>query len=258
MKDSLPRISYTFLSTYKRCRQRAYWQYVKKVIPLDKINNRPFIVGLAADLLFTKWVGEGYPDGWMEQNAEDIFIWFAKQKNIIYLNPEDKQKLINKLIGSVRSLENCAFDLGFPDKELELQRWLNVSVSGIAYVGKLDIWIPEENLIIDLKVTKQAKYLDDFQLRMFAWLMERTGETVKDLAFLSPLMRPPYREVEHSLSIMVDFEQELFSLVELLKEGRWEVNAKDCWGCPVTKFCEEPMAPSKEVKLPGGGFRFDI
>lgn len=258
MKSALPRISYTFLSTYKRCPQRAYWQYVKKVVPLDQINHRPFIVGLAAELLFEKWVENGYSDGWMEQEAEGIFMWYARQKNIIYRNPEDKQQLINKLIGSVRSLENCAFDLCFPDKRLELQRWLNVTVNGIPYVGKLDIWIPEENLIIDLKVTKQAKYLDNFQLHMFAWLMGRVGEEVKDLAFLSPLMRPPYRKVDHSLSIMVDFEQELFSLVELLKEGRWEVNTKDCWGCPVTRWCEEPMAPNKEVKLPGGGFRIDI
>ena len=251
-------ISYTFLSVYKRCKKRAYLQYVKRMVPSDQVNHRPFIVGIVADWLFKKWAQGGFVEGWMEKKAEEMYYWFVARRNIVYRNPQDKDGLIRKLISSVRHLEGAALAECLPDRQMELQKKVKFSKEGFDFFGKLDIWFPDENTIWDLKITKSTRYLDNFQLFFFAWLLGHEGLQVNDLAFFSPLMRPYVRPVEYDITGRQDFELELGKLLELIRAEQWEMNASDCWGCPVARFCEEPVGSCEFKKCDDGGFEIDI
>lgn len=252
-------LSYTFLSTYGKCHKRAYLQYVKKVVPTEKINQRPFIVGICADWLFKKWAGKGYPLGWMEEEARGIFEWFSTKRAIRYLDPADKEKMIFKLGKSVVALQEAALESKFPDKILDLQKEIRIPYNQFVLSGKLDIWFPEDKAIWDLKITSAVKYLDSFQLRYFAWLMERKyGISVESLMFLSPLMKPYLREVTWLPGDKVDFELALFNSLGQIASGDWEITTKNCWGCPVSGYCEEFATGSERERTSSGGFKIKI
>ena len=253
-------ISYTMFSTYKRCHRRMLLQYIKKVVPYDKIDNRPFIVGICADWLFKNWATSGYPKGWMEMKSKGIFEWFATKKKIRYISADDKDKLIRKLALSVVSLEEAAFVERLPERKFELQKEVMVERGSFTLTGKIDMWFPEERAIYDLKITSSMKYLDDFQLRYFAWLVEHKYSVLVDrLAFLSPLMSPSIREVSWTPEDKTEFDLELMELLTMISEGKWEVTAKDCWGCPVMHFCEEEGdSVDKVTRSESGGFSLDL
>lgn len=251
-------ISYTFLSTYKKCQKRAYLQYVKRVIDRDKVDHRPFIVGLVADWLFRKWVEADYPRGWMEKKADEMFDWFARKKNIRYKGGGDKIKLKQKLKKSVRLLENCTYSEGFLDKKVEVNKFLEQTLNGIHYVGKLDIWFPDEQAIWDLKITATTRYLDVFQLYFFAWLMEQVGGKVKEVAFFSPLMSPYVRRPVLTADKIIETKEEVDKLLVDIKRGKWNRTAKDCWGCPVQRYCDTEKDIVRFKRKPSGGFVFDL
>jgi CRISPR/Cas system-associated exonuclease Cas4 (RecB family) len=253
------RLSYTMLSTYQKCHRRMWLQYVKKLVPPEKVNQRPFIVGICADWLFKKWVERGYPLGWMEEESRGIFEWFSTKRNIRYLDPADKEKLIFKLGKSVVALQEAVLESKFPDRSLELQKELEVEHGQFTLTGKMDIWFSKERAIYDLKITVSTKYLDSFQLRYFAWLMERKyGIPVESLMFLSPLMRPYLREVTWLPTDKVDFESLLFYTLGQISSGNWDITTKDCWSCPVASYCEEFAVQSESERTASGGFKVKI
>jgi len=250
-------INYTFLRTYKGCRLRAFLQYVKKVISFADINCRPFIVGIVADWLFRKWIERGYERDWMENKAEEMFIWFLTKKRIIYKGVDDKAKLLYKLKKSVRFLQEYSFQENLPKREIQTQKVIKKKIEGLEFLGKLDMWFPKENAIWDLKITNSKRYMDEFQLYFFAWLMEELGGSVEKLSFFAPIASPYLIEVVWDLDIRQEFEEGLFELLELIREGHWERNTKNCWGCPVVRFCEQGLE-MKGTQLPGGGLRISL
>jgi len=250
--------SFTLLSTYKKCRRRAYLQYIKKVVPRDKIDSRPFIVGIVADWLFNRWVEEGFPSGWMCQKSDELFDWFANRRFIKYRGEKDKEGLKWKLKASVQALESASFAENLSERALVVQKRIEKVINGRKFKGKLDLWFPEEKSIWDLKITKTYRYLEDFQLYFYSWLMKQVGESVDSVSFFSPLMSPYLRSVEYNIEIMADFEKELNELLALIEADHWEGDAKDCWNCPVAFFCEEPIELKKFKKLSTGGFKIDL
>lgn len=253
-------VSYTMLSTYKRCHRRAYLQYVKKLVPFDKVDHRPFIVGIVADWLFKEWVKGGYQGGWMEWKADGIFEWFARKRNIRYLGAGDKEKLKRKLTRAVVALECVALGESLPHRNFELQSEVGYAVEGgYDLTGKLDMWFPDEKAIYDLKITESTRYLDSFQLEYFAWLMERkTGVQVERLVFMSPLMSPSIREVPWLPGTKICLETDVMSMLGGMAREEWEITAKDCWGCPVVKFCEDSSVEVSRTRSDGGGFKLDL
>jgi hypothetical protein len=210
-------------------------------------------------MLFNKWVKKGYPENWMENEAEGWFKWFAGKRLVRYKGMEDRDKLIRKLQISVNRLQDAAFSENLPQRNVVIQNQAEHLGENFKFKGRMDIWLPDEKAIWDLKITESKRYLDAFQLRFFAWLMKQKGVETESLAFLSPLMRPYLRTVDWSLSILADLEHELFQLLELIKAESWEITAKDCWGCPVSRWCEEPTESySKIERRKGGGVRFDL
>lgn len=251
-------LSYTFLSTYKKCPKRAYLQYVKRIIPPDKVNHRPFIVGIVADWLFRKWAEGGFVEGWMERKAEDIFYWFAARRNIIYRGAQDKEHLVRKLIDSVRHLETATYTEQLPDKKMELQKQVRFTYEGFNVFGKLDIWFPETGIIWDLKITTTTRYLDSFQLFFFAWLLTHENLNVNELAFFAPLMKPYVRSVDYNITGRQNFDLELARLISLLQSKFWLRSTDDCFGCPVSHACEEPIEATSFSRGKDGGFQFEV
>lgn len=256
-------ITYTFLSAYRKCRRMAWLQYVDKVIKPEDINQRNFIVGTVADWLFSKWATtEYFAPGWMSRKAPHMFEWFASKRNIKYLNEDDKEGLKKKLEIAVTRLEDCTFSLGLDEKKLQLQRKVIFSEEGTDFFAKLDIWIPEDLHLIDLKITKDKKWLNDAQLLMYTWMLKKVNQDVSFASFLSPMMSNPVVDCDISLSRVESFEEEMWKDIELIKsDEHWEANAKDCWGCPVEKFCADADV-EKEMKnmtkAEQGGFTFDL
>lgn len=254
------RISYTFLSAYKKCHKQAYLYHIKKVVDRSRVNHRPFMVGIVVDWLFTKWIEKEYPLGWMEESAEALFNWFANRRFIQYRHVSDKEQLIRKTENAARLLEEAAFEWELPKREIIPQ--LKVEFKGVdewegfEFIGRLDLWFPKEKLVWDLKITKNKKYLDDFQLRFFAWLLANTGETVKGAGFLTPLRSPVVSEVHLGYNETAEFEQELSGiLLDIKNEKHWAATAKDCWNCPVRFNCEQDFSSSFEAKKKeDGGF----
>lgn len=255
----LPNISYTLLSTYERCRKKCLLELVKRVVPFESVNNRPFIVGTVSDWLFTHWItDENYREGWMESKAEDLFNWFATKRRIIYKGKEDKEKLIFKLKNSVRRIESAAFAECLPDRNVKLQTRFEHRTSGLNFVGKVDVWFPDEEILWDLKVTESMKYLNKFQLMFFAWLWGLESKTIKRVGFFSPLMKKYLQE--HDV-VQVDFdetERRVFNIISMMKEDNWQVTTTDCWGCSVQDFCEEDVKIDRMEKNKTGGFTIDV
>ncbi len=249
------KLTYSMLSTFRKCRQRMYLQYVKKVIPTEMIDNRPFIVGICVDWLFEKWIAQGYPKDWMEGKAEDIFDWWTTKRRVVYHDPTDRGKLVGKLISAVQDLQDAALIEKFPERQIVTQLTLEHPLSGNTLSGKLDLWFPEEKIIYDLKATKYQKYLDAFQLHFFGWLMESArGIRVSKLGFLSPMMRPYVKEVDWSAVELEKVEEDVVEMCTLINAGKWDKTATDCWGCPVFRFCEETAEPIKRERNDKGGF----
>ena len=254
-----PNMSYTLLSCYKRCKQRCKLQYFDKVIPYDKINHRPFIVGIVLDTLFDKWVTEqSFRHDWMEDNSDGLFLWYAKKENIIYKDADDKRKLMFKARNAARRLQDYVYDLCIHERSIEVQKKLEFKYDGFNFVCKLDMWFPDDHEICDLKITEAARYLDPFQLRIFGWAMENRGETVEKLSFLSPLMKKGYREISWTAEDKDDTLRELTVLLEQIRKREWGRTAKDCWGCPVVAFCEADFEVEKEERTESGSFRIEF
>lgn len=252
------RLSYTSLNVLRKCRYRFFLQYVKKLVDWDKIDQRPFIVGKIADWLFQKWIERSYPQGWMEYKADEMFDWFATKNRIVYKSRGDKDKLKFKLRNASRRMENSAFNWKLPDRRMMLQKKAYCTHDGFDFSGKLDLWFPEENLIWDLKITENKRYLDAFQLYVFAWIMEKSDHEIKKLGFFSPMMRRDLYEYDWTHVERHQFEQELFELLELIRSNSWEQTAKDCWGCPVRSLCEVAVEVESFQKNKEGGFTFDV
>lgn len=253
------RITYTLLSCYESCHKKCYLQYFKQVVPYEKVNHRPFMVGIVADWLFGKWITEeNYVEGWMADKAEDIYNWFEKRRSITYLGPNDKHKMLVKLNKAARLMEDAAFANDFPDRKIDVQTKLSYIKDGVEYFGKLDLWFPDEGLIWDLKITQSSRYLNVFQLHMFAWLMENNNQEVKGLAFLSPMMKKSLREHDWCEADRVELERRVFSLVEKIKASNWKMDASSCWGCPVARFCEGDMEIESSKKIEAGGFTINF
>jgi hypothetical protein len=251
-------ISYTLLSTYKRCRHRCWLQLIRRLIPRDKVDNRPFIVGIVADWLFENWVKAGYPEGWMEEKAESLFIWWTKKRRFVFKGQDDKRKLIFKTKNAARRMEMAAFDHNLPDRKVMTQvRW-EFKEGGLLYKGKVDIFFPEENTIWDLKITESKRYLDPFQLHFFGWLAHKCGIDVEKLAFFSPMMKKVLHEHEWNTLILHETEKEINDLMELINDEQWQRTAKDCWACPVMRFCEDESPISYAKKNERGGFNIDL
>jgi len=217
-------------------------------------------VGIVVDWLFTKWIEAEYPVDWMEEKAEAIFNWFANRRFIQYKYESDKEQLVRKAQNAARLLQEAAFEWELPKRKVEAQKKVELKgyeeFEGFEFFGKLDLWFPEEKLVWDLKVTKYKKYLDEFQLRFFAWLLTNTGEVVKGAGFLTPLRSPVVSEVHLGYNETAEFEQELYGILSDVKcEEHWAATAKDCWNCPVRYHCEQDFSASFDAKKKeDGGF----
>jgi hypothetical protein len=255
----LPNISYTLLSTYERCRKKCLLELVKRVVAFEEVNNRPFIVGSVSDWLFCHWIEEeNYKEGWMESRAEDLFAWFSKKRRIIYRDKGDKQKLIFKLQNAVRRIESAAFAENLPDRKLVLQKKIKTTRDGLNFVGKVDIWFPEEELLWDLKVTESTKYLNPFQLMFFAWLFSIIDIPIKSVGFFSPLMKKYLRESDVTQLDLDETERRAYGIIALMRENEWGATTTECWGCPVMDFCEEDVTIDRMKKNKSGGFTIDV
>jgi hypothetical protein len=125
---------------------------------------------------------------------------------------------------------------------------------------KLDIWFPDENRLIDLKVTKDKKYLDPVQLQMYTWGLRKNNIIVDSAGFYSPLMKEFEIEADVSLTAVEKFEEDMWKDVKLIQEENWECTAEDCWGCGVKAFCNfDPLDSVRNVeKVDGYGFKFEL
>jgi len=254
------RINYTFLSTFKKCRRKAYLQYIKEVVPRHKIDNRNFMVGTVVDKLLEQWIKREYDENYMEGNARGLFNWYAQRRRIVYRDTGDKEKMILKTEKAARLLQEVVFEEGLPDEEIEPQRIIKFKdIKGyeeFEVYGKLDLWFPKRRAVWDLKTTLQKKWLDPYQLEFFTWMMEHVGETVEEAAFLVPLMHPSVQHIELNTSSKADFEIELFELFEeVLREEVWSPNPQDCWGCPVYNHCEQEDEIAVSTEKKGDSFR---
>lgn len=258
------RYTYTFLNSYKKCHKQAYLQHIKKVIDPSKVNHRNFMVGLVVDWLFGKWISERrYEEDWMELKACTMFNWFAERRHIVYADEHDKERMIKRTIKVCRQLQFIAFDEGFPNEEIETQKKVlykgNEEFPDFEFYGKIDLWYPVMCEVWDLKVTIQKKYLDENQILFYAWLLQKTHQTVKAGAFLVPELSSSIRPVDIDASRMIDFELELYELLrEIQKEEEWLPTAKDCWGCGVRQFCGEEEEFIFDVEKKDKGFRIFV
>jgi len=234
-------ISWTFLDTYRRCPLRARLQFIEKVIPRDKVDHRPFIVGIVGDWLFTKWVERNFSEGWMQGKAKDIFDWWLKKVNVKYRSSDDYYKLLYKLQKSVEALEALSFELGLDKKKLITQKKILFKGGSFTFTGKIDIWLPEENAIWDLKITESLKYLKKGQLFFYKWLFVHSGIEAKNLAFLVPLRTKGLETVEYNKEDLAQFEKDLKKTLADVQQRKFNKNMEECWNCPVRNWCQEDM-----------------
>lgn len=260
------KMNYTFLSTFKKCRRKAYLQYIKEVVPRHKIDHRNFMVGTVVDKLLEQWVQREFDDGYMEGNARGLFNWYAERRYIHYRNTDDKEQLIQKTLKAARLLQEVVYDEGLPNEEVVPQKIVKFQdVKGFEefeFYAKLDLWLPARRGVWDLKTTAQKKWLDPYQLEFFAWCMEHVGQPVEEMAFLVPLLRPSvqyFNQYEWNNSRAIDFEIGLLELLqEVVQEEVWSPNPKDCWGCPVYNHCEQEDEVAVQVIKKGDGFRVSV
>jgi len=254
------RIGPHILSQIERCS----WQY--KLDWIDHLtgmpNNRNFVVGSVCDQLVVSWFKRGCERGWMQKHAEKCFEYYLEKNPVQWmaiskatLSKEnvrtDRELLRQRVFEYVPKIEQVFLRYEIAgNKNIQPQRYGLTPFPNYPQhemAGTADFFDHEKRVVLELKVTKSAEWLDKDQLLFYAALFTALDKArVNRLAFIAPLMQHPIVELPFDYADVRSLLKRCLGAVQLIESGQFKPAGKTriCYGC---KF-RGPECPAWAVR----------
>jgi hypothetical protein len=151
-----------------------------------------------------------------------------------------------KAVVNAQAIEDTMTAYGLADKTLVSEGYLKVPLPGsdsAMLVGIVDLRVIEDGSIYDLKVTKNATFMDRDQLCIYCMMGEIAGYGSGRAGFIVPLRKERVVTMnfgESDYLAMLDRIHEAMDTIENgLDTGQWEANpgCSDCYWCGVAGLC---------------------
>jgi CRISPR/Cas system-associated exonuclease Cas4 (RecB family) len=253
------KFSYSAFKNVSTCPAKYVMMNVLYWTPRE-IDTRNFCLGSVGHSCLEKWIKQGeLKPGYMQSIAQEEFDLYLRKNTVVPLNNRDIHEMREKSVANAQAIEDVFIEYHLHEKTVVSEKKWQValpSYNNVLLTGILDLLLPEENLILDLKVTKNAAYKDLDQLCIYALMGTLAGFKTRKAGFLVPLRKEKLTEVEFEpadFSAMFHrIQDELVVISNGIQSGRWDYkyNKTSCYRCDVNSFCDAYKVENSPVDHP--------
>jgi hypothetical protein len=260
------KLSYSSFKNAQQCKAKYAMANVLYWTP-KTIDTRNFFLGSVGHSCMERWIKEGsLQRGFMPDIALEEFDLYLKSNTVVPLNKHDMGDLRIKAVMNAQALEDTFFTYGLHEKRLVSEKKWQVSLPGydnVLLIGTMDLMSPEDNVIYDLKMTKNANFMDEDQLNIYAMMGVLSGLKTTKAGFIVPLRKEKVVTVEFEAAdftaMLRRLQDEVSSIKDNLKTGKWDFHyvKNDCFRCQVNQSCSRYKSETGLLDRPtsdhGGG-----
>lgn len=253
------KLSYTSFKRAQQCSAMYAMANVLYWIP-KTVNNRNFCLGSVLHTCMERWIKEGeLQPGFMEGIAQEEYDRYLRDNTVIPLNSGDLAQMRTKSVTNAKALEETFTEYGLFDKTLLSEKKWTIPLPGrprYQITGTLDLFVKEDNTILDLKTTTSTTFMDETQLVLYAMMGVLSGLKTTKAGFIVPLRKEKLVtmtfEPADFTALLHDFQDTADSVEESLHSGQWEFkyNKSACYRCQVNSRCEEYNRQTGPADLP--------
>ena len=224
------KLSASSVKTYEQCPRKYYFNYIEKAPKkewehfdlgnlchhtLETFHDH-FIIEKYNKKQAAKIMGEAFAKARLEYpKLTDELVAEAKQMMTDYL------KMISS--NGMPKVKSCEQDFDFKIAD-------SIMVRG--YIDRIDIVKDDKFRIMDYKTTKNAQYLDPFQLLVYGIWLKKTYPDVKDFIGAYVLLRHQSKLKEYSFNL-IDIEAAEKKLIDYANT----IRAENAWITIPSKLC---------------------
>lgn len=241
------KLSYTSFKRVQQCKAMYAMANVLYWIP-KTINQRDFCLGSVGHYCMERWIKEGQlQPGYMASIAEAEFDKYLRENTVTPIKKGDIEDMRERAVTNAQKLEDTFREYGLLEKTIQSEKKWTIPFPGMEdflLMGTLDIFVKEDNTILDLKMTKSATFMDEDQLILYAMMGVLSGLKTTKAGFIVPLRKEKLVtktfEAADFKAMLARLSEEAEVIRENLKTGQWEFNYNKtaCYRCQVNQFCD--------------------
>jgi hypothetical protein len=253
------KISYTKFKNLQQCKAKFAMADVLYWTP-KTLNQRNFCLGSVGHTCMERWIKEANLEpGFMPSIAKEEFDRYLKINTVIPLNSRDINEMREKSVVNAYAIEDTFIEHGLVKLTLLSEKKWQVPFPGYKNVllsGIMDVMSKEDGVIYDLKVTKNASFMDADQLCLYALMGTLSGLKTAQAGFIVPLRKEKLVRIQFEAADFTALFHRLRDEIELviagLKSGTWDYHysKNDCYRCDVNQFCDEFKRQTGPVERP--------
>jgi hypothetical protein len=242
------KISYTKFKNLQQCKAKFAMADVLYWTP-KTINNRNFCLGSVGHVCMERWIKEANLEpGFMPSIAKEEFDNYLKANTVIPLHNRDINEMREKSVVNAQAIEDTFIEYGLTKLTLVSEKKWQVPFPGFKNVllsGIMDVMSKEDGVIYDLKVTKNATFMDEDQLVLYAMMGLLSGWKTAKAGFIVPLRKEKLVRLEFEAAdftaMLHRLKDEIDNVLNGLVSGKWDYHyvKNDCYRCGVNQFCDE-------------------
>lgn len=234
------RLSYSQLRDLIECPHRYELQYVLK--KKQRIDNRRLLIANVADRALTSWIKSGFKEDYIVPKALEKFDEFVTNNFVPWKNATDRPILRETLENLIGILEHQMQFHGLCTSDAAGQVKLEYVINDVTLVGKPDVYYNINGMILDLKVTKDARWLDWKQL-VYYWIIatKQFKKPHGKIGFLSPLMSDTVQIREITQEDKENCVKQIEAAVSNIQNSYYPLTPdekKYCFMCYMKDSCE--------------------
>jgi hypothetical protein len=242
------KISYTKFKNLQQCKAKFAMADVLYWTP-KTIDTRNFCLGSVGHVCMERWIKEGnLKPGFMQSIAKEEFDKYLKSNTVIPLHNRDINEMREKSVTNAQAIEDTFIAHGLTKLTLISEKKWQVPFPGYKNVllsGIMDVMSKEDGVIYDLKVTKNANFMDADQLTLYAMMGTLSGLRTSQAGFIVPLRKEKLVRLQFEAAdftaLLNRIRDEIVVVFNGLESGKWDYHysKNDCYKCGVNKFCDE-------------------
>lgn len=231
VKTEIIKLSASSVKTYEQCPRKYYYTYIDRQPRKDwehfdlgnlchrtlEIFHEIYMKDGAKKSSLSKLMGHSFKQARKEfPNMRMPLVQEAKDLLMDYLR---------SVVGNMPMVKSVEADFNFHISD-------NVAIRG--YVDRLDIMKDARYHIVDYKTTKNERYLDPFQLKLYGlWLKEEVDPTITSFKASYILLRHGAKFKEYELN-----EEDLVNTKKELLDYASKIKAENTWIPVPTRLCD--------------------
>jgi hypothetical protein len=243
------KLSYSSFKRIQQCKAMYAMANILYWIP-KTVDNRSFCLGSVGHSCMERWIKEGHlQPGFMETIARDEFDKYLRQNTVIPINSGDLAQMRAKSVTNAKALEDTFVEFGLLDKEISSEKKWEIPFPdepSFLLMGTLDLLVHDApKVILDLKMTKSAAFMDEDQLILYAMMGVLSGYKTTKAGFIVPLRKEKVVtktfEAADFKAMLARLRDEVENIKRGLETGKWEYNYNKtaCYRCQVNELCAE-------------------